>query len=97
MKTRNSFADDITEGKFSFPITHAILFGNQSARLLEILKLRTTDISLKQEAIQIIKDSGSFQYTLNELKKYADQISALIANLGGNARLEKAIQHLSEL
>ncbi len=97
MKTRNSFADDLTEGKFSFPITHAILYGNQSARLLDILKMKTLDLDIKKEAVQIIKDSGSLQFTLSELKTYADEIADLISVLGGNARLEKVIQHLSDL
>ncbi len=38
------FCEDITEGKFSFPIIHAIRAGPHDHRLLSILKQRTSGL-----------------------------------------------------
>jgi geranylgeranyl diphosphate synthase type 3 len=95
MKSRGSFADDLTEGKYSFPIVHAILFGIQSERLKEILKLRTKDENIKKEAIQIIEESGSLEFTRAEMTKLVGQINELLSALEGNKIVEKIMQSLS--
>lgn len=66
-----SFCDDITEGKFSYPVIHTIKTFPDDNRLLDILKMRTLDVELKKEAISILDKNGSFKFTvkiLNELK-----------------------------
>eukprot|EP00475_Leptophrys_vorax_P026533 TRINITY_DN3750_c0_g1_i3.p1 TRINITY_DN3750_c0_g1~~TRINITY_DN3750_c0_g1_i3.p1 ORF type:complete len:185 (+),score=50.99 TRINITY_DN3750_c0_g1_i3:557-1111(+) len=95
MKTRGSFADDLTEGKFSFPIVHAILFGVQSERLKEILKLRTSDDAVKREAVQIMEESGSLAHTRSVMSDLVEQINNLITSLGGNQILHKIMHSLT--
>ncbi|KAF4318975.1 hypothetical protein BBO99_00005216 [Phytophthora kernoviae] len=48
-----SFCEDLTEGKFSFPLIVAIRENPQDTRLLSILKQRTKSVQLKQYAVQI--------------------------------------------
>lgn len=74
-QTRNSFADDLTEGKFSFPIIHCILQNPKDTRLMEILRLRTSDETLKRRAVDIMKDSGSLEATRRELEKWRSEIT----------------------
>merc|ERR1712166_112290 len=66
---KKSFCEDITEGKFSFPIIHCILSRPQDRRLLNILKQRSTDIDLKKYAVHLMEEAGSFVFTLDALKQ----------------------------
>lgn len=47
-----SFAEDLTEGKFSFPIIHCIRTRPNDTKLLNILKQRTEDMNLKKFAVK---------------------------------------------
>lgn len=97
MKTRHAFADDLTEGKYSFPIIHCILFGKEMivSRLKEILKLRTKDDVLKKEAIELMRESGSFHYTTEKLSELHKEMKEMLVDLGGNPILEKVLDMLS--
>jgi len=99
MKTRACYADDLTEGKFSLPIIYCILFGPTASRdkLLEILKMRTDDVQLKQEAVELIRSSGGIEYVIGELKTFEEQIRQLISTLGGNKVLTKIMDTLCVL
>ncbi len=50
-----SFCEDLTEGKFSFPLIVAIRKDLQDNRLLNILKQRTTKVELKKYAVEYMK------------------------------------------
>lgn len=68
------FADDISEGKLSFPIIHGINYAKihdpNNTLLLDILCLKTKDENLKKNAIRYLSDcSKSFEYTSSVLKK----------------------------
>ncbi|KAI7907252.1 geranylgeranyl pyrophosphate synthase [Cokeromyces recurvatus] len=85
------FCEDLTEGKFSFPIIHAIRKDITNRQLLSIIAQKPTSIEVKKYALEVIKKSGSFEYTQNFL--YEKEIEALneIKRLGGNPLLEKYI------
>ncbi|KAF0542531.1 geranylgeranyl pyrophosphate synthase [Gigaspora margarita] len=83
------FCEDLTEGKFSFPIMHSIHTGNNDNRLMNILKQHSNSIELKQYAVKIMKENGSFEYTRNYLKKTENMIQEKIEKLGGNPVIEK--------
>jgi geranylgeranyl diphosphate synthase, type III len=55
--------EDLTEGKFSFPIIHAIRHDVSDHRLLNILRQRTTDVEVKRYAVSLMEQAGSFDYT----------------------------------
>ncbi|CAG8651576.1 7016_t:CDS:2, partial [Cetraspora pellucida] len=88
------FCEDLTEGKFSFPIIHSIHSDPNDRRLLNILKQHTTSIELKQYAVNIMNDTGSFEYTRNYLTKTENLVREKIENLGGNPLLEEIIHLL---
>ena len=79
-----SFCEDLTEGKFSFPIIHSIRSTPHDRQLLNILKQRTTDVDLKKHCLDCMKRTGSFEYTIKELNKLEEQARAMIESLGGN-------------
>ena len=54
--------EDLTEGKFSFPIIHSIRSDPQNLQLINILKQRTTDDQVKQYAVTYMKSRGSFEH-----------------------------------
>jgi len=68
------FAEDITEGKFSFPAIHCIRSNPDDTRLLDILKMRTADPDLKRQAVQIMQEAGSLEYALQTCLKLEEQI-----------------------
>lgn len=71
-----SFAEDLTEGKFAFPIVHAIRSDPSDGGLLAILRQRTEDVDLKKYAIALMERSGSFDYTFAFLTKVKARIDA---------------------
>ncbi|CAG8532019.1 29880_t:CDS:2, partial [Gigaspora margarita] len=54
-----------------------------------ILKQHSNSIELKQYAVKIMKENGSFEYTRNYLKKTEKMIQEKIEKLGGNPVIEK--------
>jgi len=89
-----SFAEDLTEGKFSFPILHAIREGDSGDRVIKILRQRTQDIEVKKYCIKLIEDSGSFQYTKEVLRDLDTNIRSEIDKLGGNPVLSRVMDEL---
>jgi len=72
------FAEDLTEGKFSFPIIHGIREDPKDSTILSILKMHTDNVELKKMVIDKLEELGSFEYT----KKYLDELEAeLLAEL----------------
>ncbi|KAF2104017.1 terpenoid synthase, partial [Rhizodiscina lignyota] len=60
---RKGLCEDLTEGKFSFPILHAIRADPQNLTLVNILRQKTTDEEVKKYAIQYMEKMGSFKYS----------------------------------
>eukprot|EP00462_Mataza_sp_D1_P021937 CAMPEP_0175145210 /NCGR_PEP_ID=MMETSP0087-20121206/14620_1 /TAXON_ID=136419 /ORGANISM="Unknown Unknown, Strain D1" /LENGTH=361 /DNA_ID=CAMNT_0016429883 /DNA_START=17 /DNA_END=1102 /DNA_ORIENTATION=+ len=89
-----SFCEDITEGKFSFVIIHAILSRLDDHRLINILKKKTSDVNLKKHAVEYMKSLGSFDFTVSTLQALRDSILEEITTLGGNPLLEKLMHKL---
>ncbi|XP_058960668.2 geranylgeranyl pyrophosphate synthase [Pocillopora verrucosa] len=96
-KENKSFCEDLTEGKFSFPIIHAIRSDSESTRILNILRQRTTDVDIKKYFVDCLEQIGSFAYTKVILKQMEDKSQALIADLGGNPQLSAIVKQLAKL
>ncbi|KAJ6488870.1 isoprenoid synthase domain-containing protein [Mycena sanguinolenta] len=93
--SEKGFAEDLTEGKFSFPIVHGILANPADTRILEVLKQRPTTEALKAPVVEYLKtETRSFEYTLSVLAKLESQVRTEVARLGGNERLERIIDAL---
>ncbi|CAO3699512.1 unnamed protein product [Rhizopus microsporus] len=89
------FCEDLTEGKFSFPIIHAIRADPSNRQLLNIISQKPTSVEVKQYALEIIKRTGSFEYVREFLYKKEQEAFAEIKRLGGNPLLERVMQTLS--
>ena len=87
--------EDITEGKFSFPIIHAILSRPDDRQLLNILKQRTTSEDIKLYCIQYMRDeTHSFAYTRAVLRELDLGARKEIERLGGNKGLIAILDRL---
>ena len=93
MKSK-SFCEDLTEGKFSFPVIHCIKSSPDDHRLSSILKQRTDDTDVKRYAQKIMVESGSLEYTRAKCATLKEEILAEIEKLGGNAPLTKLVEAL---
>ena len=93
MKSK-SFCEDLTEGKFSFPIIHAIRSNPGDTRVLSILKKRTEDIDVKRYAQQLLVEKGSLEYTRRKCTDLKEQLVKDVERLGGNEPLLRLIELL---
>ena len=95
MQTK-SFCEDLTEGKFSFPIIHAVNSNPEDTQLLNILRQRTEDTDVKRYAVAYMENVGSIAYTREILKELRKQVENEIASLGGHSNLINLITKLDE-
>ncbi|CAF0796640.1 unnamed protein product [Adineta steineri] len=83
-----SYCDDITEGKFSFPIIHALNTHPHDTRLSDVLK---------QEAIKLLHQFDSIEYTRNICLTVVNKCNELIDKLENNLYLKMIINQLSAI
>ncbi|KAB8346120.1 hypothetical protein FH972_023168 [Carpinus fangiana] len=74
-------AEDLTEGKFSFPVAHAVRTNPANQILPNILKQRTKDDDVKRYAVRYIEGTGSFSYTREVLKVLDARAMSLVAEV----------------
>ncbi|GJE94640.1 terpenoid synthase [Phanerochaete sordida] len=93
--SNKGFAEDLTEGKFSFPVVHGIRADPANRQILNVLQKRPSTPTLKRYTIAYLRDqTHSFAYTLSVMATLEAQITAEIARLGGNAGLERIMKML---
>ncbi|TFY83754.1 hypothetical protein EWM64_g252 [Hericium alpestre] len=93
--TNKGFAEDLTEGKFSFPIVHAVRSDTSNRQVLNVLQKRPTTPTLKTHTISYLRtQTKSFEYTLGVLRKLERQIREEIQRLGGNPHLQTIVDTL---
>ncbi|KAL8967958.1 MAG: hypothetical protein Q9183_002688, partial [Haloplaca sp. 2 TL-2023] len=70
MMSTKGYCDDLTEGKFSFPVVHSIRNSpDGNNELLNILKQHTEDNRLKAQAVWYMQsETDSFEYTKAKLR-----------------------------
>jgi geranylgeranyl diphosphate synthase, type III len=88
--SRKGHAEDLTEGKFSFPIIHAIRSDPSNLVLLNILRQKPTDPEVKRYAIEYMERKGSFEYTkrviANLEKKAIREVERLESMFGASGK-----------
>ena len=89
-----SFCEDITEGKFSFPVIHCIHADPADRRLISILRQRTKDVELKLHAVQRLRETKSLEHTRAELDRLKVRATEEIDALGGHAELQALVELL---
>ncbi|EIM86252.1 terpenoid synthase [Stereum hirsutum FP-91666 SS1] len=89
------FAEDLTEGKFSYPVIHGIRANQNDGTLIDILKQRPTTPTLKTRAIAYLRSrTKSFEHTHDLLERLDGEIMDEIARFGGNKHLMGLLEML---
>ncbi|KAK8917701.1 Geranylgeranyl pyrophosphate synthase [Metarhizium anisopliae] len=78
------FGEDLTEGKYSFPIIHSIRSDPTNIQLSSILKQRTTDVDVKLFAVECIKATGSFEHCKEKIAELVAEARQLIKEMGNS-------------
>lgn len=82
--------EDLTEGKFSFPVIHAINADPSNRVIYNILKQKTEDDEVKRYAVRYLEQKGSFEYSKSVIDGLRGKAEALIgdieAKVGDEAR-----------
>ncbi|KAJ6780916.1 hypothetical protein PWT90_03992 [Aphanocladium album] len=73
--------EDLTEGKFSFPVIHSIRSNPSDLQLVNILKQKTTDVQVKRYAVTYMESTGSFDYTQKVLATLIERARKLTLEL----------------
>ena len=97
MTEAKGYCEDLTEGKFSFPIIHAIRSSNSANNeMLNILRLHTTDVKLKAHAVWYMRtQSKSKDYTIMVVRDLYDEARKLIEALSsGNELLNRIVNKI---
>lgn len=82
-KKNKGFGEDLTEGKFSFPVIHSLsaVSENPPVDLVDILRQRTEDEAVKLSAIQYMESTGSFEYCRQRLIVLHEEALEIVADL----------------
>lgn len=75
--------EDLTEGKFSFPIIHSIRADPSNVQLINILKQKTKDEEVKLYAVHYMESTGSFAHTKKVVSQLREKASQLIDEMDG--------------
>nr|ALG64486.1 Geranylgeranyl pyrophosphate synthase [Meretrix meretrix] len=96
-EANKSYCEDLTEGKFSFPLIHGIQCDKGDNQILSILRQRTTDNDVKKYCVDLLHKKGSFDYTKDTLIQLETQIYEQIEKSGGNPHLKGLIDGLRKI
>ncbi|KAG7170680.1 Geranylgeranyl pyrophosphate synthase-like [Homarus americanus] len=89
-----SYCEDLTEGKFSFPVIHAINTQPDDQQVINIIRQRPKDLEVKRYCVSLLEKFGSLQHTQETLKKLESEAHDEIMRLGGNPHLEQVMNEL---
>ncbi|PYI06883.1 terpenoid synthase [Aspergillus sclerotiicarbonarius CBS 121057] len=82
--TKNKgLCEDLTEGKFSFPIIHSIRSNPGNHQLISILKQKTKDEEVKLYAVSYMESTGSFAHTRDVVRELREKALTLIRDIDG--------------
>jgi geranylgeranyl diphosphate synthase type 3 len=79
--SNKGLCEDLTEGKFSFPIIHSIRTQPDNMQLLNILKQKTDDEQVKKYAVSYMEGTGSFEYCRKVLETLTERARKLVEDL----------------
>ena len=98
MISQKGFFDDLTEGKFSYPVSHAIWTESEyKDNIVEMLKLKTEDGDIKAHVATWLKKSGSLAYTRKVVEELDVRARTLLREVEiPNPMLEGLLNKLTE-
>jgi geranylgeranyl diphosphate synthase type 3 len=71
----------LTEGKFSFPVIHAIRADPSNQILINILKQKTNDEEVKRYALRYMESKGSFEYSARVIEELRGKTEGLVGGI----------------
>ncbi|KAG6000909.1 hypothetical protein E4U54_001247 [Claviceps lovelessii] len=83
--------EDLTEGKFSFPVIHSIRTNPTNMQLINILKQKTSDIQVKRYAVAYMESTGSFEYTRSVISILIGRARKMACDMGGTTTRAEGI------
>ncbi|KAH7149398.1 isoprenoid synthase domain-containing protein [Dactylonectria estremocensis] len=86
--------EDLTEGKFSFPVIHSIRSNPSNLQLVNILKQKTSDTQVKRYAVAYMESTGSFEYTKSVITILIKRARKLAEEIDGGQGLTKGIHKI---
>lgn len=90
--------EDLTEGKFSFPVIHSIRSNPTDLQLINILKQKPTDVQVKRYAVEYMKGTGSFEYCKQVIGTLIERARKLATELDeGTGRTEGIMKILDKM
>jgi geranylgeranyl diphosphate synthase type 3 len=92
---QSDFCKKLSEGKFSYPIVHAIQSDPDDCYVIQILKLRTKNVDIKKFLAAHVEKQGSVSSTKDCLINLEKEIMDQIEKLGGNPKLETIMKAIS--
>lgn len=94
LEANKGYAEDLTEGKFSFPIVHGVRSQQENNPIMSILRQKTTHIDVKKYCIDYMESIGTFEYTREVLRELEESLRKQVEGLGGNPHLLNLIDKL---
>lgn len=86
--------EDLTEGKFSFPIIHSIRADPTNLQLLNILRQKTQDDDVKRYAVAYMESTGSFEYTRKVLAVLLERARRMVDDIDDGKGRSKGIHKI---
>ncbi|OAA42209.1 geranylgeranyl diphosphate synthase [Metarhizium rileyi] len=97
-KDNKGLCEDLTEGKFSFPVIHSIRADRTNMELINILKQKTTDVQVKRYAVSYMESTGSFKYSRDVIRVLATRARNMASQMdGGDGRADGVLSILDKM
>ncbi|KJZ71104.1 Geranylgeranyl pyrophosphate synthase [Hirsutella minnesotensis 3608] len=90
--------EDLTEGKFSFPVIHSIRSDPANFQLVNILRQRTSDEQVKRYAVSYMEQTGSFAYTRTILTALIERARDMVFDIdAGRGRTDSILRVIAKM
>jgi geranylgeranyl diphosphate synthase, type III len=84
--TKNKgLCEDLTEGKFSFPVIHSIRSNPSNLQLINILRQKTHEDEVKKYAVKYMESTGSFEYSKRVVRELKAKAVVLITEMSAGS------------
>ena len=90
-----NLGDDLAEGKPTLPLIHAMQHGTAAQAALVRKAIEDGDISLFDEVLQVVQQTGALEYSRQQAQREADSACAALAGLPASA-YKNALLELAE-
>ncbi|KAL1844558.1 hypothetical protein VTK73DRAFT_2304 [Phialemonium thermophilum] len=86
--------EDLTEGKFSFPVIHSLRADPANLQLLNVLRQKTHDENVKRYALAYMESTGSFAYTRDVVGVLLERARRMVDELDGGTGRGRAMHKI---